>query len=160
MPALPHTQAPAAQAAQQSLWSPVQPGCSFLWDSTAVREKNWQTSLTCIHRACELLQSLIYRNTVMLFHLGHTPHTWHNRDMLTYCTQCPLPILSAAPSPALNCSILPTQGKLLLRHSCPRPHLTTSTSTGSPAHRSCSLCKHWETVLCRPSKVRRLSYSL
>lgn len=53
---------------------------------------------------------------MMLFHLGHTPHTWHNQDNLTYGTQCPLPILSTASSPVVNCSIRPTQGKLLLRH--------------------------------------------
>lgn len=55
---------------------------------------------------------------------------------------------------------LNTEGNPQFKHSWPHSHLTTNTRAGSPACRSCSLRKHWETVLCKPSKVSRLSYSL
>lgn len=41
----------------------------------------------------------------------------------------------------------------------PGSPLTTNTGTVSPVRSSCSFCRHWHTVVCKPSKVRRLSYS-
>lgn len=57
-------------------------------------------------------------------------------------------------------SVLGTGGKLRVKHGWPHSDPAAEAGTGSPACRSCTFCRHWEMVLCKPSKVRRLSYSL